>query len=258
MKSSDTQHLYTRDYFLQQVDGFREFTAFRGDIAELFARHRRNLELLGLQPAHRFLDIGCGRGELVIHHASRGGDATGIDYAADAIALARQKAQELGVTCRLLTGSFAELPADRTYDRILASEFIEHLSAEEGQRFFHLARRLLAPGGRLLVFTYPNVLQRRIGYPLERRLLRLATGAQWPLVPPDATSEHYRLYHLNEQTYFSLRRLARRTGFSRVRVFYDQAPSAARTLAGRLFRLVAHHGPLRHCFLKNLTCVVEP
>lgn len=257
MNSSDTRHLYKRKYFLQQVDGFREFASFRGDAGELFERHRRNLSLLEMRPEHRFLDIGCGRGELVVHHAVQGGDATGIDFSSDAIALAREKAAELGVTCCLLEGSFSDLPVNRRYDRILASEFIEHISLDEARRFFSLVRQLLAPGGRLLVYTYPNVLQRRVGYPMQRRLLRWVSGEELPAIQPDAASDHYRLFHLNEQTYFSLRRLARRAGFRKVRVFYDHALPPPRSCYGRWFRAVTHRGLLRHYFLNDLTCLVD-
>lgn len=258
MNSADARHLYTREYFLHQVDGYREFADFRGEASQLFERHRRNLDLIALRPAHRFLDVGCGRGELVLHHARTGGDATGVDFSADAIELARQKARELGLSCTLLNASFDQVPTERAFDRILASEFIEHISPAEGRAFFKLARRLLQPDGRLVVYTYPNTLQRRIGYPLQRALVRLATGERLPAVQPDATSEHYRLYHLNEQSYGSLRRTARAAGFRQVRVFYDVSSPPPRTRLGVLARAVAHRGPLRHLFLNHLVCLAEP
>ncbi len=257
MNSSDTQHLYTRDYFLRQVDGFKEFSSFAGKFEQLFERHQRNYLLLGLDPHHRFLDVGCGRGELVLAHAHAGGRATGIDFSADAVNLARQKAIDLGLACEFLVGSFAELPTNRTFDRILASEFIEHVSAAEGQAFFNLAHRLLAPGGKLLVYTYPNRLQRKIGYPLSRWLVRISTGEKLPRIQPDAVGDHHRLYHLNEQSHESLRASARRAGFKRVRVFYDADRPPPRTLWGRVFAKFALRGPLRHLFLTHIVCCAE-
>ena len=257
MNSIDAKHLYTRDYFLRQVDGHHEFAAFRGEEVQLFERHRRNLQLLEMAPHHRFLDVGCGRGELVLCHAARGGNATGIDFSDDAIALARHKARELGVGCEFIVGSFTALSMTRRYDRILASEFIEHVSADEGAQFFRMARTLLTPGGRLIVYTYPNVLQRSFGYPLSRWLVRLATGEKLPRVQPDAVDEHHRLFHLNEQSYYSLRATARKAGFSRVRTFYDASQPPPRTRWGKWFRTVAHRGPLRHLFLTHLVCCAE-
>ena len=48
----------------------------------------------------RLLDAGCGTGENVLLAASRGADVTGIDVAPTAIARARAKASERGLTAR--------------------------------------------------------------------------------------------------------------------------------------------------------------
>jgi ubiquinone/menaquinone biosynthesis C-methylase UbiE len=257
MNSADTQFAYTDDYFLKQVDGFAEFADFIADPSQLFPRYRRNRELLGLEPIHTFLDIGCGRGEQVMTHSKLGGPATGIDYSGSAIQIARAKAAQLGLRCEFIEGSFESLDGSHRYDRIMASEFIEHISAKEGARFFFLALQLLNPGGRLLVYTHPNVLQRRVGYKLQRFLYQLATGKRMPAVQPDTTSEHYLLYHLNEQSFRSLRSLARGAGFRRVRLGYDTCFPPPKSHLGRLFRLFTHHTPLRHFFLTDLVCIAE-
>lgn len=257
MHSRDTRHAYSRDYFLKQVDGATEYSDFSAKPEQLFHRYARNRQMLGLQPEHRFLDVGCGRGELVMVHAAQGGQATGIDYAPEAIAIARAKAGELGITCEFIEGSFELLDRTRRYDRILASELIEHISVCEGELFFRLAWELLAPGGRLLVYSYPNVLQRRVGYKIQRWLYMIATGRPMPAVQPDTTGEHYRLYHLNEQTHRSLRRLALRGGFKKTTIGYDPVPVEARTRAGRLFKLISQRGPLRHFFTTDLFCLAE-
>jgi len=48
----------------------------------------------------RLLDAGCGTGENALLAASRGADVTGIDLAPTAIARARAKASERGLTAR--------------------------------------------------------------------------------------------------------------------------------------------------------------
>ena len=257
MNSLQSKHLYHRDYFTRQVDGHAEFAGFKGQFEQLHERYRRNLKLLEVGPGDRLLDVGCGRGEVVIYHSQRGGVAVGIDYSAEAIALAQNKAAELSINCDFRTGSFAEMPVEPGFDRILASEFIEHISPDEAQLFWNLAHRALKPGGRLLVYTYPNTLQRRIGYPILRRLIRLFTGKKLPVLQPDMQNEHYNLYHLNEQCHRQLARSAKQAGFSDVRVFYDMPFNRPRTAAGRLFQLVAFRGPWKHWFLNNLVCIAR-
>lgn len=257
MNSLQSKHLYHRDYFTRRVDGHAEFALFRGEFDQLHERYQRNLGLLEVGSNNSFLDVGCGRGEIVVYHSQRGGVAVGIDYSAEAIALAQNKAAELGVNCDFRIGSFTEMPVEPGFDRILASEFIEHISPAEGKLFWDLAHRALKPGGRLLVYTYPNTLQRRIGYPLLRRLVRIFTGKKLALLQPDMQDEHYTLYHLNEQRYSQLVRSAKQAGFSHVHVFYDMPARQPRTFVGMLFQLIAYRGPWRHLFMTGLVCVAR-
>jgi len=136
MKSIDVKEIYSGNYFLNAVDGFREFCEFDGSFDALYPRYQKNVQLLGLLPAHQLLEIGCGRGEICIYHALGGGVGKGVDYSISAIKLAREKALSVQASVEFVVSSFDELgDLPETYDRILASEFIEHISAEEGAAF---------------------------------------------------------------------------------------------------------------------------
>lgn len=256
MKSTDVKDLYNEEYFLDAVDGFTDFAEFDGSYERLFERYRRNVDLLGVEPTHALLEVGCGRGEICIYHAKRGGRAVGVDFSGDAIAIARRKAQQLNVSPEFKEASFDELSnKDGMFDRILACEFIEHISAQEGEVFFDKIHALLRPGGRALIYTYPNTLQRRYGYPLLR-LYNALRGIRLPKQQPDTESEHYRLYHLNEQNHLTLKRAARRAGFRKVHVGYDVELASGGRLKRAAFSLVKH-SPLRHLLLNHMYLVVE-
>ncbi len=257
MKSTDVKEIYNSDYFLKAVDGFREFTEFDGSFGSLFPRYQRNIRLLGLGSTHALLEVGCGRGEICIFHALRGGRAIGVDFSGDAINLAREKASHLNAPAEFVEATFDEVNFPvASFDRILASEFIEHISAEEGQDFILKAYSMLKPGGKLLIFTHPNTLYRKYGYPLYR-LLAATRGIQLPRQQEDTTSEHYRLYHLNEQNFSSLRELAQRAGFSKVVVGYDNENMHQGRWITRILKKVISITPLRHIFLNNLFMLAE-
>lgn len=257
MKSTDVKNLYNGDYFLKAVDGCKEFSGFVGTFESLFPRYQRNVDLLGLQSKHKLLEIGCGRGEVCIFHALKGGVAKGVDYSADAINLAREKAASLNVQIEFVESSFDGLrDPPETYDRILASEFIEHISAEEGKKFFKIAFSMLKPGGKLLVFTMPNTLQRRYGYPIQRVWAALH-GKRLPKQQDDTTSEHYKFYHLNEQNYFSLKRFARQAGFKKFVIGYDGEGDHSQSKSKRLIRNIIKFTPFRHILLCNLYLLAE-
>jgi 2-polyprenyl-3-methyl-5-hydroxy-6-metoxy-1,4-benzoquinol methylase len=257
MKSTDVRGIYDSGYFLTAVDGYREFSGFDGSFDSLFPRYQRNIDLLDLMPQHNLLEVGCGRGEVCIYHVLRGGHAKGVDFSADAIQMACEKAASLNAAVEFVESSFDAMhePAE-IYDRILASEFIEHVSRQEGELFFKKAYSMLKPGGKLLVYTFPNTLQRRFGYPIQR-IWGFLRGKPLPKQQEDTTIEHHRLYHLNEQNYFSLKTLAAAGGFHTVKVGYDMEKTRSKSIFKRMIMGGIKHTPLRHVFLCNLYLLAE-
>lgn len=250
-ESKDVKHLYTEEYFLGSATGHDEFMAFKGKYDQLIDKFRMVIRLLDLNPGDSFLDIGCGRGELVIHHALNGGESTGVDFSPEAIKLAREKTEELQAECSFIVSSFEDIDESAKYDKISSIDFIEHISEEEGKLFFKKCYNLLKPGGRLLIYTYPNTIRRRYGYRLIR-FLSILKGKPAPKKEPDTVSSHYKQYHLNEQNYYTLRKSALIAGFRKVKVHYfDES-------AGESFlKKLTLNTPLRHLFMKGLTLVAD-
>jgi SAM-dependent methyltransferase len=91
------------------------------------------------------LDVGCGVGNLVVAAQDLGFDAEGIDV--DPIAT--QEAQRQGRPVRTATLDQVE----GSYDAVVVNHVLEHI--EDLPRFLAHVCRLLAPGGRLFVFS-PN------------------------------------------------------------------------------------------------------
>jgi len=84
---------YTRDYFLsEQCDGFHEFQEHHG----LSYVKRRFLERIGAVAGERVLEIGCGRGEVLLACTERQARSFGVDYARDAIRLTHETLQRSG------------------------------------------------------------------------------------------------------------------------------------------------------------------
>ena len=249
--SADVKHLYTESYFLNDATGHDEFTAFSGKYEELIDKFRMVIKRLDLKISDSLLDIGCGRGEIVIYHALRGGKATGADFSDEAIKLASAKAVELKAGCSFIVTSFENIDETIKYDRIIALDFIEHISADESKIFFRKCFNLLNHGGRLLVYTYPNTIRRRYGYKLIR-FISFIKMKPLPAREPDTVSDHYKQYHLNEQNYFTLKNQAVNQGLRNVNVDYYDPTVKESFLKSTLIRT-----PLRHLFLKGLTLTAD-
>ena len=97
--SKDSRHLYTETYFMENATGHDEFKIFAGKFEQLIDKFQMVINHLDLHQSDSLLDIGCGRGELVIYHALNGGKATGVDFSDEAIKLAMEKAAELKADC---------------------------------------------------------------------------------------------------------------------------------------------------------------
>ena len=93
MKRVDPK-VYTKDYYLNDCSGYKEFKQSFGKTLEL--RFLEMIKYFDIKANTRVLDIGCGRGEMVFYAAGKGAEAVGIDYSKDAIALAKvaQKKQQ--------------------------------------------------------------------------------------------------------------------------------------------------------------------
>lgn len=245
--SKDSRHLYSKEYFLSHATGHTEYEEFDGSLEKLIDKFRFIISAIELHQGDELLDIGCGRGEIVIYHAANGGSSTGVDFSEDALKIAQEKAAKLGVACKFIAMSFEDIPDSPKYDKIVALDFIEHISREEGSSFFKKCYSLLKPGGKLLVYTFPNTLRRKYGYKLLRAF-SILKGRPLPKKETDTISEHYKKYHLNEQNLFTLKSLAILGGFSKINInYYDPSllDSGIKTLLAKT--------PVKHLFLKGLT-----
>ncbi len=198
---------YTCDYYINCCDGHEEFLSSRGE--KLPNRLALALQLAELQPNMSVLDIGCGRGELLLHAARAGAVAWGIDYAAAAVTLARQ-ATVSAHQVRVLQASSVCIPfAGDTVDRVFLLDVVEHLLPAELHRTLAEVRRVLKPGGRLIVHTMPNLWYYAYGYPLYRGVQRLR-GKRLPRDPRARWAYHH--VHVNEQTPTRLQRTMEQAG----------------------------------------------
>ena len=118
---------------------------------------------LGLAPGDTVLDLGCGFGRHAFEAARRGGRVIALDAGVDevngvvATFAAMAEAGELSeerVATGVVQGDALALPfADATFDRVICSEVLEHLPADEAA-MAELAR-VLRPGGTMAV-TVPR------------------------------------------------------------------------------------------------------
>ena len=224
--------VYTTEYYLDACEGSEEFLDSKG--AVLSDRLERALTRLAPAPGDRILDVGCGRGELLLASARMGGQAVGIDYARDALVLTRQALAEhdavLTARTSLARSNAKFLPfGDMSFDKVAMLDIVEHLYPHELDLVMQEVRRVLKRDGLLVVHTAPNRWFLDFGYRyqvLVTRLLQPLAGLVWGQDirrPKEPRQKYARVMHVNEQTVVSLRRALLRNGFD-ARVWVEGLP----------------------------------
>jgi SAM-dependent methyltransferase len=157
-------------------------------------------------PGDRILDLGCAAGALTHFFSQSGATVTGVDSEPRAIAKARSLFPDL----EFVEADVANLPfADRSFDKAVAGDLVEHLDGEAFTKMLHEARRVLVGGGTLSIYT-PNPR-----HPIERLKARNLILAQNPT-------------HIGLRTAGEVRRLLEGNGFTIERM--DWTPSFFRGL----------------------------
>jgi cyclopropane fatty-acyl-phospholipid synthase-like methyltransferase len=251
--------LYDEAYFLTACEGYDEFLRTTGE--HLSRRLRQAFTFAAVAPGMTVLDIGCGRGEIVRHVVRIGARAFGIDYAQAAVKLARQTLQAEAGAHAILRANARHLPfADDQFDRVLMFDVVEHLQPWELEVTLRESRRVLKPGGKIVIHTAPNRWYDAYAYPLVRTLrTMMGQGKHYPRNPRALNVAVNTEVHVNEQDMLRLRRHLRRAGFKDVHIWLDTPPQNRQesALMSALRHIAFHWLPFAWFFQREVFAVAR-
>lgn len=175
-------------------------------------RVEKALKMARIKEGMRILDVGCGRGEVVLHCARKGITSVGIDYSPDAIALAEKARSnttgEVMARATFILGDVNAMPDSAgTFDRILLLDIVEHLHDYELVPLLSKLKTMLSPGGSIVIHTLPNRWVYDFTY---ARLMRIVM----PWLPGNPRSAKEQSIHVNEMSIVHLDRLLRNCGLN--------------------------------------------
>lgn len=278
--------IYTDDYYLTNCHGYEDFVISGG--RKVGPRFIKALSLAGDLSGKRVLDVGCGRGELILQSAMRGAEAWGIDYAQAAVEIAegalagvdpalreRTHVQRMDVKALAFEDAF--------FDVVFMMDVVEHLYPHELTAAFAELRRTIKPGGLLVMHTSPNKIFEEKVYPHYSR--RINQAALWltrrmrytdglfndtmlPTVREFPHDTFEREMHINEQSAPRLRGDVERHGFvvrstefweppSRKGYFDSRRLNAELAVLDfvRFLRPLSGHAPLNRFFCNHIWMV---
>ena len=128
----------------------------------MFGRERefreKVVDLARIKPGESVLDVGCGTGTLAIAAKRRvgpTGKVYGIDASSEMVAIASKKARKKGVEVEFKNEIIEALPfPDAYFDVVLSTLMLHHLPPKVREQGAREMRRVLKPGGRVLVVDF--------------------------------------------------------------------------------------------------------
>jgi ubiquinone/menaquinone biosynthesis C-methylase UbiE len=124
------------------------------------------LRLARLSEGEKALDIGCGTGTLAIaakRHVGETGVVCGVDASLQMLARAVKKGRHAGVDIDFRNAAVEALPfRDSQFDLVLSTLMLHHLPGKVREECAREIRRVLKPGGRVLIIDFgPPEAQRK-------------------------------------------------------------------------------------------------
>lgn len=141
--------------------GIRALTRFYDPVVRWTMKDDRMkgfiVDALELRDGMRVADIGCGPGALAVRIKKARPSVTmvGVDGDPEVLALARAKARDADVEVTFEEGLATEPPLEHgSFDRVVMSLVLHHLSRADKQRALRAAHVLLRPRGKLHVVDW--------------------------------------------------------------------------------------------------------
>jgi ubiquinone/menaquinone biosynthesis C-methylase UbiE len=163
--------IHRRYLDLRPSASFAEQTKYLDEALHADARHERvSPPLLGAGvrqhmlerllrpgPGDRVADLGCGSGRMLVWNAAHGAEQVGVD-------VSPYFAEEALAGFDLVLGDLRRLPfADGTFTKAYSLDVFEHLSREALAEVLAEMARVIAPGGRLFVYSHVRKNSRLAG-----------------------------------------------------------------------------------------------
>ena len=141
--------------------GFDLLTPLYDPILRLLLREhalkQRLVDQAAIRPGHAVLDVGCGTGTLAILVKQTVPQArvVGLDGDPKVLAIAREKIARAGLEVEFVEGmAYAPPLAPASFDRVLSTLVLHHLTRAEKRAALAGIRSLLRPGGELHVADF--------------------------------------------------------------------------------------------------------
>jgi len=211
------------------------------------------LNLLCPKRGERILDIGCADGTMMVYCGLLGAEVYGVDLSSKHIEKANSYLKKYKLKGRAVAGDARRLDFEENYfDKAVSTDFFEHLSLEDNILALKEIKRVLKPGGVIVIKT-PNLTYLRSSrlYKMINRAIRLKNPFNVVIAHTCGNNPQ----HIGLATKKKMVKVIRSAGFLNFK-FYPNINSKIERFSYSLGELFSEMPLLRDLFTEDLTVVI--
>lgn len=177
------------------------------------------LHLLNVKKEEKILDVGCEVGAMMVYTGLLGAEVCGIDIDPGSVKRANLYLEKYGIKGRAVIGDARHLEfPDNSFDKVVSSDFLEHMDPEDNISVFQEIKRVLKPGGIAVIKT-PNLTYLKCSryFKMLKRLLQCKNPFS-VVIPHTRGYEHQ---HIGLLTKGRLMKVIQAAGFLNFNFHYD-------------------------------------
>ncbi len=200
-----------RNHETKQAKAYRDMGAIR---------HKDYvLHLLNVKKEEKILDVGCEDGAMMVYTGLLGAEVNGVDICPDSVEKANKYLSKYSVKGKAVIGDARRINfPDNYFDKVISSDFLEHMNAKDNIQVLKEMRRVVRPGGIIVIKT-PNLVYLRFSrvYKMLSRLLRFKNP--FSVVIPHTTGDNHQ--HIGLLTKGRIIKIIQAAGFLNFEFFYS-------------------------------------
>lgn len=212
------------------------------------------LHLLDPKKEEKILDVGCEAGAMMVYAGLMGAEVYGLDICPESAEKANNYLAKYSIKGKAVVGDARKINfPDNYFDKVISSDFFEHMSLKDNIQVLNEIKRVVKPGGIIVIKT-PNLTYLKFSrvYKMLIRLIKFKNP--FSVIIPHTTGDcHQHIGLLNKGM---LVKAIKAAGFLNFNFYYDTNSKVERVNYS-LGEFLAWNQFLRNIFSEELIVLIR-